>query len=94
MVSAGELPKGSFNLSPQQRAQTVALFLGRDVLSKVGIGDGAEQRLTIRTGEEISDQGRPTYRIEYRLSDNWSLTGEYDRFAEFNAGFKWRVYSK
>jgi translocation and assembly module TamB len=94
MVSAGELPQGTYNLTPQQRAQTVAMFLGRDLLSKIGVGDEAQQRLTIRSGEQISEQGRPTYRVEYKLSDRWSLTGEYDRFGDYNAGFKWRVYSK
>jgi len=94
MVSAGQLPQGTFSLSPQQRAQTVALFLGRDLLSKLGIGDQTEPRLSIRTGEEISEQGRPTYRVEYKLTDRWSVTGEYDRFGDFNAGVKWRIYSK
>jgi translocation and assembly module TamB len=94
MVTAGEMPSGSFTLTPQQRAQTMALFLGRDVLAKFGIGDQGQQRLTIKSGEQISEQGRPTYDVEYKLSDRWSLTGEYDRFGDFNAGFKWRFYSK
>ncbi len=94
MVTAGEMPQGTYTLSSQQRAQTVAVFLGRDVLSSLGIGDQAEQRLTVRSGEEISDQGRPTYNVEYKLNDRWSITGEYDRFGDYNAGFKWRVFSK
>ncbi len=94
MVTAGEMPQGNYTLTPQQRAQTVALFLGRDLLAKLGLGDQAQQRLTIRSGEEISEQGRPTYHVEYKLTDRWALEGEYDRFGDFNAGFKWRVYSK
>jgi translocation and assembly module TamB len=94
MVTAGQMPQGTFSLTPQQRAQTMALFLGRDLLTKLGFGDQAQQRLTIRSGEEISEQGRPTYHVEYKLTDRWSLEGEYDRFGDFNAGFKWRVYSK
>jgi translocation and assembly module TamB len=94
MISAGQLPQGTFTLTPQQRAQTVALFLGRDVLSKLGFGDQSQERLTISSGEEISVQNRPTYHVEYKLTPRWSLTGEYDRFGDFNAGFKWRVYSK
>ena len=42
----------------------------------------------------FSDEGRPTYDVEYKLDNRWSVTGEYDRFGDFNAGFKWRVYSK
>jgi len=94
MVTAGEMPQGTFSLSAQQRAQTVALFLGRDLLTKLGIGQGTDQRLSVRTGEEISEQGRPTYNVEYKLTDRWSLTGEYDRFGDFNAGLKWRIFSK
>ncbi len=94
MVTAGEMPQGTFTLSSQQRAQTVALFLGRDVLSKLGLGDQAQQRLTIRSGEQITEQGRPTYNVEYKLTDRWSVTGEYDRFGDYNAGVKWRIFSR
>jgi translocation and assembly module TamB len=94
MITAGQLPQGSFTLTPQQRAQTVALFLGRDLLSKLGFGDQSQERLTISSGEEISVQNRPTYHVEYKLTPRWSVTGEYDRFGDFNAGFKWRIYSK
>lgn len=94
MVTAGELPKGSFTLTPQQKAQTVAVFVGRDLLAKFGLGDDSEDRLTFQSGEQISEQGRPTYGMEYKLNNRWSLVGEYDRFNAFNAGVKWRVYSK
>ena len=94
MMTAGELPRGGVSLTPQQKAQTVALFLGRDLLAKLGFGDQAEERLTIRSGEQVSEQGSPTYNLEYKLNNRWALVGEYDRFNAFNAGFKWRLYSK
>ncbi len=94
MVTAGELPKTGFTLSPQQRAQTAALFVGKDLLAKLGFGDSGEARLTIVSGEEMSEEGKPTYNIEYKLTDRWALEGEYDRFNAYNAGVKWRVYSK
>jgi translocation and assembly module TamB len=94
MVSAGQMPRQEQVLSTQQRAQTFAMFLGKDLLSKLGFGDESEQRLTVYSGEEITQQGTPTYRIEYKLSDRWSVLGEYDRFNEYNLGMKWRFYSK
>jgi translocation and assembly module TamB len=94
MLTAGQLPQGTYTLTPQQRAQTVALFLGKDLLSKLGLSDQSQERLTIRSGEEISEQGRPTYHVEYKLSPRWFVVGEYDRFGDFNAGLKWRIYSK
>src|SRR5262249_58187284 len=83
MVTAGQLPQGTFTLTPQQRAQTVAMFFGRDLLTKLGVGDQGQARLTVESGEEISQQGRPTYRVEDRLSDRWTLMGEYVRFGDF-----------
>jgi translocation and assembly module TamB len=94
MLTAGELPRGTGTLSAQQRAQSFAVFIGRDVLAKLGFGDQGGDRLIIRSGEEFSEEGRPTYDVEYKLDKRWSLTGEYDRFGDFNAGFKWRIYSK
>ncbi|HTL58177.1 MAG TPA: translocation/assembly module TamB domain-containing protein [Candidatus Limnocylindrales bacterium] len=94
MVTAGQLPQGTFSLTPQQRAQTMAMFFGRDLLSKLGVGDQSEERLTIKSGQEISEQGRPTYHVEYKLSKDWYLVGEYDRFGDYNAGFKWRILSR
>jgi translocation and assembly module TamB len=94
LITAGQMPQGAYTLTPQQRAQTVALFLGSDLLRKLGFGDQTEQRLTIRSGEQISTQGKPTYNLEYKLTDRWAVTGEYDRFGDYNAGLRWRIYSK
>jgi translocation and assembly module TamB len=94
MVTAGEMPRHQQSFSMRQRGQTFAQFLGKDLLTKLGFADSGEQRLTIKSGEELSELGRPTYGIDYKLSDRWALVGEYDRFNAFNAGFKWRIYSK
>ena len=94
MVTAGEMPQATFSLTTQQRAQTVALFFGKDLLSKLGLSDQGQERLEVTSGEEISDQGRPTYNVEYKLSERWSVVGASDRFGDFNAGFKWLLYSK
>jgi translocation and assembly module TamB len=94
MVTAGELPRTGYTLTPTQRAQTMGLFLGRDLLSRLGFGDQSGDRLTFSSGREISETGRPTYDLEYKLTDRWSIVGEYDRFNAFNAGVKWKVYSR
>jgi translocation and assembly module TamB len=63
------------------------------VLSGLGIG-GDSNRLTIRSGEHITETGRPTYSVEYELTENWSVIGQYDRFNDFNLMLKWRVYAR
>jgi translocation and assembly module TamB len=94
MITAGELPRDQLRFSNQQKAGKIALFLGKGLLSKFGSGEGGAERLTIRSGENISEKGKQTYSVEYKLTEDWSIVGEYDRFSEFNAGFKWRFYSK
>ena len=94
LLTTGSLPQGGFTLTSQQRAQTLAVFLARDLLTKLGFGAGASARLTFRSGQEISETGRPTYSIEFKLTSNWSLVAEYDRFGDYDAGLKWRIYSK
>jgi hypothetical protein len=70
------------------------MFLGRDFLGRILGIDGGAERLTIRSGEYMTDKGEQTYYLEYRLTDDWSVVGEYDRFNALNAGLKWRIFSK
>jgi hypothetical protein len=94
MLTAGEIPRqGQFAFTTEERAQRLAFFLGRGVLTDLGLG-GDSNRLTIRSGEHISETGRPTYSVEYELTEDWSVIGQYDRFNDFNLMLKWRVYSR
>jgi translocation and assembly module TamB len=94
MVMTGESPHDSVTYSDRQRMARLGTFLGQSLVASLGGESEAGERLSISTGENVSRQGRETYGIEYRLSERWSLVGEYDEFDDFNAGVKWRVYSK
>lgn len=95
MLTAGQIPRGlGVTATTEQRAQGLALFVGKNLLSDFGLGGGGEDRLTVRSGEEISESGRPTYDIEYKLTDKWSVIGEYDRFDQYNLNLKYKLYSK
>ena len=93
MLTAGQMPRHEYSLSPEQRAGKVAFFLGKNLLSQFGLGEQSE-RLTIRTGENISETGVSTYDVEYKLNKHWSLVGERDQFNAFNFGLRWKIYSK
>ncbi len=94
MVTAGELPRDEINFSTQQKAGSLAFFLGKNLFSKFGSGGAGEEKLEIHSGEDVSTQGKQTYYLEYKLTQDWSLIGEYDRFGAVNAGFKWKFFSK
>ena len=94
MLTAGEVPRqNSFAFTAQERAQRLALFFGRGLLSQFGLG-GDASRLTIRSGENITETGRPTYSVEYELSEDWAVIGQYDQFNDFNLMLKWQVYAR
>ncbi|HHY86987.1 MAG TPA: hypothetical protein GYA07_15850 [Verrucomicrobia bacterium] len=94
MLTTGQRPRALAAVSTQQRAQGLALFVGKNLLTDLGFGGTGEQRLSIRSGEHLTETGRSTYEVEYRFNDDWSLLGEYDRFGQYNLGLKWRVYSR
>jgi translocation and assembly module TamB len=74
-----------------QRLTRLGTFLGRGIFNNFG---GDEDRLEITSGEQVSRAGRETYRVEYRLRDKLSLTGEYDEYDDYNAGIKYRLYTQ
>ena len=93
MLTAGELPQNTYTFSAAARAGRLATFLGRDIFSRFS-GDSGEERLIITTGENISEEGKLTYSVEYRFTPRWSVVGEYDRFGAVNAEVKWKLFSR
>ena len=69
-----------------------APYLGQGLLGSFGVDAASADRLSIVPGETISDQGRETYTVEYKLGDRWKWVGEYDQFDDYNIGLKWRLY--
>jgi translocation and assembly module TamB len=94
MLTAGQIPRTDFGFSNQEKASKLAFFVGKSLLSKLNPNQSAQERLVIRSGEDITEQGKETYSVEYKINKNWSLIGEYDRFGALNADVKWRIYSK
>jgi translocation and assembly module TamB len=92
LVTTGQPPRDeTIGSSGQQRLARLGTFLGRGLFQNLG---GAEDRLEITSGEQVSEAGRETYRIEYKLRDRLSLTGEYDQYDEYNAGLSYRIYTQ
>jgi translocation and assembly module TamB len=95
MLSAGQIPVGlGVTTTMQQRAEGLGVFVGKNLLSDLGFGGNGQDRLTIRSGEYISESGKPTYDVEYKLTDRWSVIGSYDRFDQYDLDLKWKIYSK
>lgn len=94
MLTAGEVPQSDYAFSNGARAGRLVTFLGKDLLSRYFGSDPAKERLIIQTGESISESGRLTYSAEYRLTDRWSIIGEYDQFNAFNTDLKWKIFTR
>lgn len=91
MVMTGAAPRDEVTSSLTHRAVQIGAFFGQTVVGSL-TGSGARpDRLSIESGERISRQGKETYEIEYKLNNRWTVTGEYDEYDEYNAGFKWRI---
>jgi translocation and assembly module TamB len=94
MLAAGEVPSDETSFSHERKMGGFALYLGNDIIARWLGNEETADRLTIRSGEDISQEGNSTYYIEYKLTDDWSVIGQYDRFSALNAGLKWRIFSR
>lgn len=94
MVSTGQPPAGEVNRSAQSRLSTLGLYLGSGLLGSSGDDDSFFNRLSMESGQRISEQGKETMEIQYRITDRWSLIGEYDEFDAYNMDVKWKIFSK
>jgi translocation and assembly module TamB len=92
MVMTGAAPSNEITKTATQRVANIGFFLSQSLLGSLGADAADADRLSFASGEKISRQGKETYDIEYRLSDRWMLTGEYNEFDEYNAGVKWRAF--
>ncbi|MBK8477376.1 MAG: translocation/assembly module TamB domain-containing protein [Opitutaceae bacterium] len=96
LVMAGQAPSDTAGTpagtSDRKRLTVLGAYLGRGLFRDLG-GDDPD-RLTITSGEQVTQQGGETYLVEYLLGRRWSLVGEYDEFDDYNVGLKWRVYSE
>ena len=96
LVMAGQAPSDTSGTptgnSDRKRLTVLGAYLGRGLFRDLG-GDDPD-RLTITSGEQVTQSGGETYLVEYLLGKRWSLIGEYDEFDDYNVGLKWRVYSE
>jgi translocation and assembly module TamB len=93
LVTTGQPPADEANgPTGTQRLTRLGTFLGRGIFQNLTGSD--EERLEITSGEQVSREGRETYRVEYKLRDKLSLTGEYDEYDSYNAGIKYRIYTQ
>ena len=94
MLTTGQIPREDFTFSNRDRVSKLAMFLGKSLLSKFHPGKPEEEKLTIRSGQDITEQGKQTYEVDTssRRGGPWSASP--DRFGALNANVKWRLLSR
>ncbi len=94
MITAGVAPTEGQTAGAGQRLAAVGAYVGRDLLRTFGVAGADEERLTIRAGDQVSRAGRETYGFDFRLTDKWSVVGDYDEFDAYNMGVRRRFWAK
>jgi translocation and assembly module TamB len=78
------------------RATQLAGYIGGSLLSRfsdsMGNNSSLINRIRFEYGTEMTESGQDAFRVEFILTDNWKLYGEYDRFDAYNANVKWEVF--
>ena len=68
-------------------------LLGRSFVDSNGDPDKETfaDRFDLEVGREISESGRYTVEMEYKLIDRWYLRAEQDRYDAYNLGGVWKL---
>ena len=90
MVMAGDVPDANFNYSASQRASKIGSYLSQGLFSSGG-KDGSGGRFSLVTGNDLSEQGKETLEMEFKLDERFQLLGEYDEYDAWNTGVRWRM---
>ena len=102
LLVAGQPPKKTAGRSSgMQQGLNVAVFLGRDLISRLFGSDSDEfaesiiDRFEVEVGRAVTRQGEDTIDSQFRIADevlvdgdSLYLTGERDRFDYYNGGIK------
>lgn len=93
MVMTGENPEGMFDYSSVQRASKLGAFISKGLFAGDSRGSFFN-RLSINSGENLSEQGKETIEIEYALDERFQFIGEYDEYDFWNTGIRWRIFQR
>ena len=102
LLLTGQPPKKSgLRDSGRRQQMNVAMFIGRDMISRLFGDESAEasefimERFDVEIGRGVTQQGEETIHAQFRMVDNllWEgdglyLTGEKDYFDNYNAGVR------
>lgn len=90
MVTAGQIPRE--DRSSSSRLAGLGIFIGNTVLVDLGLVDPLDDRLQVMIGEDITETGRDTIKVVYRINETWAVVGQYDRFDAYTLDFKYTIY--
>ena len=65
-------------------AGAIGLYLGQVLLGPGSGEDTLADRFSVEIGQEVTENGRSTVDVTYRINDLWSIEGEYDRYDTYN----------
>lgn len=90
MITTGRSPAiHSSGVSGLNQVSALGIYFGSGLF-----GDDFSDRVRIQIGQDVTESGSETMQVEYKINDRQSLIGEYDRFDNYNADFKMKIYSR
>ncbi len=94
MLAAGEMPRRDVRFGASDKVSRIGTYFGSQLVSDLLGQDTSADRLQVRSGEEVTDNGGLSYSVEYKLTDRLSAIGFYDRFRTLNMGLKVLILSR
>jgi len=90
MITSGQVPNQA--RSTTSKLSGIGMYIGNSFLADLGLIDPLDETLTVNVGEDVTVSGKDTIDVRYRISEDWTAVGAYDKFDAYYLDMEWTVY--
>ncbi|MGE9294901.1 MAG: translocation/assembly module TamB domain-containing protein [Puniceicoccales bacterium] len=90
MVTSGQIPDHA--RSTQSKLSGIGMYIGNSFLAQLGLIDPLDDTLEVNVGEDVTVSGKDTVNVRYRINDDWTAVGAYDKYDAYYLDLEWTVY--
>lgn len=92
MITSGQIPQHA--RSTESRLSGIGMYIGKSFLVDLGLIDPLDDTLQVIVGEDVTTQGKDTVKVIYRINDDWSLEGAYDKYDAYYLDARYRIWEE
>jgi len=90
MITSGQIPDQA--RSTESKLSGIGMYIGNSFLADLGLIDPLDDTLTVTSGEDVTVSGKETITVRYKINDDWTVVGAYDKYDAYYLDLEWTIY--